>query len=101
MCLIPKTHLSIQIYIKIRVYSTYHTVHPRDAARPGSAILITENMSHYENATYETDSIQATTVVVTIVRYNFAVSAIFSPPRNRIDTDEYRKFPQPYETILT
>lgn len=91
-----RTHLTTQSYIKFRGYITYSTAHP-DAAHGGSVVIIKENIAHYEDYKYETDSIQATTIFVKTGRYKFAISAIYSLPCHRIETEDYRRFLQTFE----
>lgn len=97
VCLISETHLTAQEYIKFRGYITYSTAHPQNTARGGSAVIIKETIAHYEDCKYETELIQATAVVVKTGRYKFAVSAVYSPPRHRIETEDYQEFLQTFE----
>jgi hypothetical protein len=45
-------------------YRVYHTVHPQNAARGGTAVLVKHNMVHHEEAKYSTDETQATAVTI-------------------------------------
>lgn len=40
ICLISKTHFANYTYIKLHNYIMYHTVHPANTARGGSAVII-------------------------------------------------------------
>ena len=40
VCLVAETHLTSQSYFKINNYDTYHTTHPLNCARGGSAVII-------------------------------------------------------------
>src|ERR1044071_6731975 len=48
ICLLSETHFTRESYLKIRGYRTYHTLHPDNQARGGSAIIIKESINHYE-----------------------------------------------------
>jgi exonuclease III len=44
ICLISETHLTRQSYLSFRGYNFYHTIHPSNTARGGSAIIIKSNI---------------------------------------------------------
>ena len=64
VCLVSETHFTKQSYIKFRGYKVYHTIHPKNSARGGSAVIINENIHHHEETKYETEGIQATAVCI-------------------------------------
>lgn len=90
--LISETHLTKQSHIKFRGYKIYHTIHPYNTARGGSAVIIKENITHYEETHYQTEEIQATAVSVKTGNYNFTVCAVYSPPRHNIRKEQYLDF---------
>jgi exonuclease III len=40
VCLISETHFTRESYLKLTGYEVYHTVHPSNCARGGSAVII-------------------------------------------------------------
>jgi len=89
---ISETHLTEHSFIKFEGYKCYHTVHPQNTARGGSAVIIRDNLIHYEEASYRTDAIQATVVNVKTSRYNFNVCSAYFPPRNNLKKIHYLEF---------
>lgn len=92
ICLLSETHLTKHMYTKIRGYATYQTPHPQDAARGGSAILIKDNITHYEESKYATEYLQATTIKIKTSKHQYSISAIYSPPRHGIEVEDYLDF---------
>lgn len=90
ICLISETHFTKQSHLKFSGYQVYHTVHPDNTARGGSAVIVNNSIQHYEEEKYETKEIQATTInVVTKNHHRITVSAIYCPPRHNLKRDEY------------
>ena len=85
-------HQTEHSFIKFVRYKCYHTVHPQNTARGGSAVIIRDNLIHYEEASYRTDAIQATVVNVKTSRYNFNVCSAYFPPRNNLKKIHYLEF---------
>jgi hypothetical protein len=92
VCLISETHLTKQNYIKLRGYSSYLTAHPENTARGGSAVLVKDNIKHYEEQKYETSKIQATAVKIMMGKYKITVAAAYCPPRNNLKMEDYQTF---------
>lgn len=90
ICLISETHFTKQSYVKIPHYLCYHTPHPENKARGGSAILIKSNMQHYEELKLETLKMQATTISIKANNKDIKISAIYCPPRLTLSEDEYK-----------
>jgi exonuclease III len=44
ICLIAETHFTKESFIRFQNYNTYHTIHPDNTARGGSAIVIKNNI---------------------------------------------------------
>ena len=92
ICLISETHFNNQSYLKLNGYKVYHTVHPNNNGWGGSAILIKQNIIHYEDIKYQTQGIQASTIVVKCQHTDITVSAIYCPPRNNLKKCDYLAF---------
>lgn len=60
--LITESHLNSDHYIKIPNYTVYHADHPSGRARGGSAIIISNTLSHYPLENFITPGIQGTTI---------------------------------------
>ncbi|XP_014484751.1 PREDICTED: RNA-directed DNA polymerase from mobile element jockey-like [Dinoponera quadriceps] len=97
ICLISETHFTKESNFRIIGYETYHTIHPSNKARGGTAIIIRENIKHHEEPKLATESIQAATVSVQCKRYKFTISAVYSLPRHNIQQNEYIEFLQTLE----
>lgn len=90
VCLISETHFTNHSYIKLKGYEVYHTLHPDNRARGGSAIIIKESVKHYEEAKYISQEIQATSVTLTLANQRvLTLIAVYSPPRYVIKADQY------------
>lgn len=96
--LISEAHFTDRTYFKIPGFRIYDTKHPNGNARGGTAILIRQNIKHYEATKYETDYLQATTVMVTDWRGPLAVSAVYCPPRYRPNKDGFIEY---FQTLGT
>lgn len=59
LCPISETHFTKQSHTKFRGFREYHTIHPHNAVKGGSASIIKENIQHHEELKYETERIQA------------------------------------------
>lgn len=92
VCLISETHFTKQSYIKIRGYTVYHTIHPENTAKGGSAVIIKESISHYEELKFETEKIQATAINIKMKDYFITVASLYSPPKHAIKKDQYLEF---------
>lgn len=91
ICLISETHFTDQSFVKIRGFACYHSPHPANKAKGGSAILIKESISHHVEPTIELELMQVTTISVQAKKKSFKISAIYSPPRQSPTKDDYRK----------
>lgn len=92
ICLISETHFTNQSFLKLKGYNIYHTIHPNNTARGGSAIIIKDSIKHSEEAKFSTQEIQATAVNVQTQTYSLIVAGMYSPPRHSIKKDFYTKF---------
>lgn len=94
ICLISETHFNKQSFIKLKGYKIYHTTHPSNTSRGGSAVIIKENIKHHEDSKYQTNEIQATVIQVHTKTYTINVAGIYCPPRHSLRKEEYIKFLQ-------
>lgn len=92
VCLISETHMTNQCYLKIRGYKVYHTPHPQNQARGGSAVIIKEALKHSEECHMQRDEIQLTVVRIASVKQKLIVGALYCPPKYNLKTDDYRSF---------
>lgn len=89
--LISETHFVKTSYTKIRGFAIYHSIHPAEKARGGSAILIKENIKHYEEFKIEEDKMQVTSIKVHFKNKNTSINiaAIYCPPKHNLKKPEY------------
>lgn len=84
VCLISETHITDKVYPRIKGYTIYHTPHPDDKSRGGSAVIIKDNIQHYEGPKYATKEIQATIVRIQTKKGYNTIAAIYCPPRYKL-----------------
>ncbi len=89
--LISESHFVKSSFAKIRAYNLYHSIHPAERARGGSALLIKENIKHHVESKIEEETMQVTTVRVHIKHRQLTVSAIYCPPRHNLKREDYIK----------
>lgn len=90
--LISETHLTRESYCKIRGYKIYHTVRPDKVGKGGTAVVIKENIKHFEETKYETSGIQATAVNVQMKSKDITIAAVYCPPGQALDKNDYLQF---------
>jgi hypothetical protein len=90
--LISESHFTDLTAFNIPQYIIYSTPHPDGTAHGGSLIIIRKSIPRNELPKYQTDKIQATTVEIKITTWQFTVTAIYSPPRHNISTEDYKDF---------
>lgn len=90
--LISETHFTKRSYIKIPNYMIYSTNHPDGTAHGGTAIIIKSTIKHYELNPYSTDYLQATSLSVMDWHGPLTITAIYSPPRHSINSEQYTQF---------
>jgi exonuclease III len=76
ICLISETHLTKEFRSRINGYKIYHTIRPDKIGKGGSAMIIKENIKHYQEANLETCQMQVTTVSIQANSKNITVAAI-------------------------
>lgn len=84
ICLISESHLTVNSQVKFKNFTCYHTPHPSGKTRGGSAILIKNNIDHYEYLKVASDSMQVTTINILMNNKNCKLSTIYCPPRNNL-----------------
>ena len=89
ICLISVTHFTNEPYIKFHNYVTYHTVHPANKAQVGSAIIIRENIKHWEEEKIAEKIMQVTSVTVASLNQTLTVIALYRPPGHSITAERY------------
>jgi hypothetical protein len=89
-CLISETHFTKESFIRFKNYITYHTINPANTVRGGSAIIIRNNIKHFEGEKYVTCDIQVTIVTVETSKQRLTVSALYCPPRYSIYANEFK-----------
>lgn len=55
ICLISETHFTRESFIKFKGYKVYHTIHPGNTAKGGSAIVIKDSIKHHQEMGYKTE----------------------------------------------
>jgi hypothetical protein len=66
--------------IILRGYEVYHTAHPSNCARGGSAIIVKTGLSHHEDVKIEKEEFQVNSVTLRTSAGAITVAAIYSPP---------------------
>jgi exonuclease III len=89
VCLISETHFTKQSFIRFRGYKFYHTTHPGNAARDGSAVIVKDNICHNEEVKTQAEDIQVTVLNIRTKNYNVAVVSLYSPTKHNIKAEKY------------
>ena len=76
ICLISETHFTNESCIKFKGYKFYHTTHPSNTARGGSAIIMKENLPHNESQHYRCEEMQVTNIILNCKKYLLTISSI-------------------------
>lgn len=75
--LISETHFTDKSYIKIPNYSIYNTNHPDGKAHGGTALIVKNDIKHYEADKYITEHLQSTSINVENNTGTLRISAIY------------------------
>jgi hypothetical protein len=95
VALISETHFTTRTMLRIPACKTYHIPHPDDTAQHGgAAVTIRSTISHHELPHYQTPKIQAANIQINASPWPFTTTALYSPPRHTISTEEYTEFLQ-------
>jgi len=73
----------------LRGFEVYHTIHPSNCARGGSAVIIKTGILHHEDVKIETQEFQVTSVKIKISTGAVTVAALYSPPRHNLTREDY------------
>lgn len=90
--LVSETHFTNKNFFNIRNYTTYITKHPDGKAHGGTAILIRSKIKHYEYQKFQTEHIQATSIVLEEWSGKCILSAVYCPPRHAIKEEQFSNF---------
>lgn len=89
ICLVSETHLTKQSYINIPNFVCYHSPHPADKARGGTAVIVKNSIPHFEECKIESQIMQVTTISIRAKNREFKVAAIYCPPRCSPTSEDY------------
>jgi len=67
-------------------------MHPDGKAHGGTAIIIRSSIKHYEIDKHQRDFLQATSVMMETWNGCITISAVYSPPKHTIKSEQYIKF---------
>jgi len=84
VCLITETHFTRESFIILRGFDLYHTMHPNNGARDGSAVVIKKEISPHENINGEEEEFQITAVTIKTTSGIITVATIYSPRRHNL-----------------
>ena len=79
-----------QTTFKIKGYTIYVANHPNNKARGGSAIIIRNNLKHFEKYHLQSEEVQISVVCVTSIKQNINIGAIYYPPRHNLKRADYK-----------
>lgn len=82
IALISETHFSNKSYVKINGFNSYWANHPSERARGGSAVLIKNNIKHYQQEDIRENHIQATVISIQFNGADLDIAAAYCPPRH-------------------
>jgi len=92
IALISETHFTTWTTLKLRGYQIYTTEHPSNRAHGGTAVIIKESIKHYELDKHPQKHLQATSVHINDSNNDLTISAIYCPPRHKVDDKMFIKF---------
>lgn len=91
ICLISETHFTKESHIFFENYKIYHTIHPCNKARGGSAIIVKDKIVHWEEEKIQLEHFQATTITIMENKQYLTVTSLYSPPKHNIKHLDYVK----------
>ena len=92
IALISETRFTAKSHFTLDKYTVYTTNHPSGNSHGGTAIIIKNNIKHYEIEKYSTDKIQATSIKVHSDKAETTMSAIYCPPRHKIGDVNFNQY---------
>lgn len=90
--LISESRFTDKNYFKISGYSCYFTNHPSGNAQGGTGVLVKNTLKHYPLQQFQTDHLQATSVVIEDTRGCLTISATYCPPRHSPKTEHFNEY---------
>jgi exonuclease III len=90
--LISETHMTDKSYIKIPMYTIYHTHHPEEKARGDTAVIVNNSVKHHEIAKYKHRNLQATAVEIEDWHGKLILAAVYCPPNLSIKKEQFKSF---------
>jgi len=96
IALISETHFTTWTTLKLHGYRIYTTEHPSNRAHGGTAVIIKESIKHYELDKHPQEHLQATSVHINDGNNDLTISAIYCPPRHKVDDKKFIEF---FQTI--
>jgi hypothetical protein len=94
--LLSETHFTRYSYLRIPKYTLYHTTHPAETAKGGTAIIIKNTIKHHPLPNYSRDYIQATSVSVEDSVGHLIITAVYLPPKHTVCKAQLENF---YDTL--
>lgn len=89
IALISETHFTNKNYIRIKGYSAYWTTHPSERARGGTAILIKQNIQHFQQEEIRELYIEVTIIAIQYNGAELNIGAAYCPPRHSLTNSQY------------
>lgn len=90
--LISEAHCTGTSLITFPDHLCYVTNHPDGTGHAGSAVIIKKTIKHHQMPHYKTDHIQATTIAVQDKSGNFNITAVYCPPKHKINASMFTEF---------
>ncbi len=90
--LVSETHFTEKSYFNIPNYNLYCANNPNNRARGGAAIIIKNNLSHYELPKVELEQIQASNVALKTNNGLITISAVYCPPSSVVTKHCFENF---------
>jgi hypothetical protein len=90
--LISETHFTSKNHFSIPGYELCCTNHTDGTAHGGTAIIIKNTITYYEQLKYAEEAIQATSIKVKVLLYEITVAAVYCPPRHNLKQEHFEIF---------
>jgi len=97
ICLITETHFTNETHMSINNYNTFHTVHPSNNGRGGSAVIVKNSLIHHEEEKLSCNEFQATTINIATKKQHLSFTSVYSPPRHSISVEQYKNLIQKHK----
>jgi len=92
LILISETHLTLNNSFKILGYQTYHCDQLDGTAHAVSAILIKSDIKYFILLSFQSNSIQATSIAVQINYIPTTISSVYYPPSSKLTTKDFTNY---------